>query len=176
MLLVTFRISFKFVPLFIAEILLQTLMKMLTDRQTDGHHHSIVPITIIIYLVSNLRKRWCPSKMSTTRFDKLKVFTKAYHLITQCKINWFLHISSLYMIKFDVCLIHFRYICRKEKEIVGEVVNGAKLSIAECQYQFQNRRWNCTTARESFARILRRGRNNRFFKDSFKLRLTLNNI
>ncbi|WAR10008.1 WNT6-like protein [Mya arenaria] len=49
-----------------------------------------------------------------------------------------------------------RYICRREKEIVEEAVNGARLAIAECQYQFQTRRWNCTTARKSFARILRR--------------------
>ncbi|XP_053386229.1 protein Wnt-6-like isoform X2 [Mercenaria mercenaria] len=49
-----------------------------------------------------------------------------------------------------------RQICRREKEIVDEVVNGAKLAIAECQYQFQYRRWNCTTARKSFSRILRR--------------------
>lgn len=49
-----------------------------------------------------------------------------------------------------------RYICRREKEIVEEVANGAKLAITECQFQFRNRRWNCTTARESFPRILRR--------------------
>ena len=35
---VTFRLSFKFIPLFITEILLKPkpLTKMLTDRQTDG--------------------------------------------------------------------------------------------------------------------------------------------
>lgn len=49
-----------------------------------------------------------------------------------------------------------RHICRSEKEIVEEVVNGAKLALAECQYQFQFRRWNCTTARKSFSKILRR--------------------
>ena len=51
-----------------------------------------------------------------------------------------------------------RYICRREKEIVSEVAHGAKVAIAECQFQFKNRRWNCTTARESFPRILRRGK------------------
>ncbi|KAK3599049.1 hypothetical protein CHS0354_012537 [Potamilus streckersoni] len=49
-----------------------------------------------------------------------------------------------------------REICRTEKEIVEEVANGVKLSLAECQYQFRQRRWNCTTVRKSFARILRK--------------------
>ena len=36
-----------------------------------------------------------------------------------------------------VSLLRFRYICRREKEIVSEAVNGAKLAIAECQFQFK---------------------------------------
>ncbi|OWF55275.1 protein Wnt-6-like isoform X1 [Mizuhopecten yessoensis] len=49
-----------------------------------------------------------------------------------------------------------REICRNEIEIVEEVANGAKLALAECQYQFRNRKWNCTTSRRTLARVLRR--------------------
>ncbi|XP_046558337.1 protein Wnt-6-like [Haliotis rubra] len=49
-----------------------------------------------------------------------------------------------------------RAICRKEPEIVEEVAKGAKMALIECQYQFRNRRWNCTTARRSISKILRK--------------------
>ncbi|XP_070569794.1 protein Wnt-6-like [Ptychodera flava] len=45
-----------------------------------------------------------------------------------------------------------REICRKEPEIVEEVSKGTKLGTVECQHQFKNRRWNCTTS--SFGKIL----------------------
>ncbi|XP_066263440.1 protein Wnt-6-like isoform X2 [Branchiostoma lanceolatum] len=45
-------------------------------------------------------------------------------------------------------------ICRKEPEIVQEVVKGAKLGTGECQFQFKERRWNCSTADKFFGRIL----------------------
>lgn len=48
-------------------------------------------------------------------------------------------------------------ICQNEKEIVAEVARGAQLAILECQFQFRLRKWNCTTARRSFAKVLRRG-------------------
>ncbi|KAL5005829.1 hypothetical protein ScPMuIL_016987 [Solemya velum] len=47
-------------------------------------------------------------------------------------------------------------ICQNEKEIVAEVARGAQLAILECQFQFRLRKWNCTTARRSFAKVLRR--------------------
>lgn len=50
-----------------------------------------------------------------------------------------------------------REICRKEIEIVEEVANGAKLALNECQYQFRNRKWNCTTSRRMLSRVLKTG-------------------
>lgn len=51
-----------------------------------------------------------------------------------------------------------REICRKEIEIVEEVANGAKIALAECQFQFRHRRWNCTTTKRSLDRVIRRGK------------------
>ena len=50
-----------------------------------------------------------------------------------------------------------REICRKEIEIVEEVANGAKLALGECQYQFRERKWNCTTSRRMLSRVLKTG-------------------
>nr|QVQ68767.1 wnt 6 [Doryteuthis pealeii] len=47
-------------------------------------------------------------------------------------------------------------ICKNEQEIVREITKGARLALSECQYQFAARHWNCTTARRSFGKILRR--------------------
>ena len=49
-------------------------------------------------------------------------------------------------------------ICRKEPEIVREVVKGAKMAVTECQHQFRHRRWNCSTSYKGFGRVLRRGK------------------
>lgn len=51
-----------------------------------------------------------------------------------------------------------REICRKEIEIVEEVANGAKLALGECQYQFRDRKWNCTTSRRMLSRVLKTGK------------------
>ena len=50
-------------------------------------------------------------------------------------------------------------ICRKEPEVLQEIVKGAQLGTKECQYQFRNRRWNCTTARKSLRKVIARGKN-----------------
>ncbi|GFO37625.1 protein wnt [Plakobranchus ocellatus] len=49
-----------------------------------------------------------------------------------------------------------RKICRREPEIVAQVAQGARLALIECQWQFQSRKWNCSTAKRSLSRILRR--------------------
>lgn len=36
-------------------------------------------------------------------------------------------------------------ICKKNLEVMGSVSSGAQRAIEECQYQFQTRRWNCST-------------------------------
>lgn len=36
-------------------------------------------------------------------------------------------------------------VCMKHPNIIYAVANGAHKGIQECQYQFRNERWNCTT-------------------------------
>lgn len=54
--------------------------------------------------------------------------------------------------------------CRKEPQVLQEIVKGAELGTTECQYQFRNRRWNCTTARKSLRRVISRGIYNKYIK------------
>ena len=54
-------------------------------------------------------------------------------------------------------------ICRKEPQVLHEIVKGAQLGTKECQQQFKNRRWNCTTARKSLRKVVARGPSVRFF-------------
>ena len=49
-------------------------------------------------------------------------------------------------------------ICRKEPKVLQEIVKGAQLATKECQHQFRNRRWNCTTARKSLRKVIARGK------------------
>lgn len=49
-------------------------------------------------------------------------------------------------------------ICRKEPKVLEEIVKGAQLATKECQHQFRNRRWNCTTARKSLRKVIARGK------------------
>ncbi|GAB6029713.1 Proto-oncoprotein Wnt-3 [Chamberlinius hualienensis] len=48
-------------------------------------------------------------------------------------------------------------ICRREPKLVAEVLRGAQLGTKECQFQFRNRRWNCSTDRKSVRKLLLRG-------------------
>ncbi|XP_043301922.1 protein Wnt-4 isoform X4 [Cervus elaphus] len=36
-------------------------------------------------------------------------------------------------------------LCKRNLEVMDSVRRGAQLAIEECQYQFRNRRWNCST-------------------------------
>uniref|UniRef100_T1IPG9 Protein Wnt n=1 Tax=Strigamia maritima TaxID=126957 RepID=T1IPG9_STRMM len=47
-------------------------------------------------------------------------------------------------------------ICQNEPEIVKEVTKGSQMATRECQFQFRNRRWNCTTTRRSLKKLLGR--------------------
>ncbi|KAK7600884.1 hypothetical protein V9T40_008325 [Parthenolecanium corni] len=51
-------------------------------------------------------------------------------------------------------------VCMKHPNIIYSVANGAYKGIQECQYQFRNERWNCTTNEEDenvFGYILKTG-------------------
>lgn len=37
------------------------------------------------------------------------------------------------------------HLCKRNLEVMDSVRRGAQLAIEECQYQFRNRRWNCST-------------------------------
>lgn len=38
-----------------------------------------------------------------------------------------------------------KHVCRRNVEMMEAVKSGAVVAIHECQQQFRNRRWNCTT-------------------------------
>ncbi|XP_056607470.1 protein Wnt-6 isoform X2 [Triplophysa dalaica] len=45
-------------------------------------------------------------------------------------------------------------LCQSHPEIIQEVAKGARLGMRECQHQFQNNRWNCTSKSKNLAKIL----------------------
>ena len=38
-----------------------------------------------------------------------------------------------------------RELCELDASLIGVISQGALMGIEECQYQFQDRRWNCST-------------------------------
>ncbi|XP_046675321.1 protein Wnt-6 [Homalodisca vitripennis] len=47
-------------------------------------------------------------------------------------------------------------ICKHEPALLKEITKGVQLGTRECQFQFRNRRWNCTSARRSLKKVLMR--------------------
>lgn len=52
-----------------------------------------------------------------------------------------------------------RRICKKNLEVMESVKLGAHEAIQECQYQFKNRRWNCSMVdpKSLFGNVLKLG-------------------
>lgn len=48
-------------------------------------------------------------------------------------------------------------VCRNERRLLEYASMGARLSTKECQFQFRNRRWNCSTDRRSIRKLMMRG-------------------
>lgn len=46
---------------------------------------------------------------------------------------------------------------KNNSPLVERIAFGVKLATNECQYQFRDRRWNCTTVRRSIRKVLMRG-------------------
>ena len=46
--------------------------------------------------------------------------------------------------------------CQSSKSVLDVVRDGASMALDECQYQFRDRRWNCTTFNDTnaFGRVL----------------------
>lgn len=62
-----------------------------------------------------------------------------------------------------------RRLVRDNPGVLGALVKGANLAISECQHQFRNRRWNCSTrnflrGKNLFGKIVDRGK---FFSQPF---------
>lgn len=58
-----------------------------------------------------------------------------------------------------------RRLVRENPGVLAALVKGANLAISECQHQFRNRRWNCSTknflrGKNLFGKIVDRGMNN----------------
>lgn len=51
-------------------------------------------------------------------------------------------------------------ICKRNVEVMDAVRRGAQLAIDECQFQFRNRRWNCSTldSMPVFGKVVTQGR------------------
>jgi len=45
--------------------------------------------------------------------------------------------------------------CKSKPELISTVSDGIDVSVDECQWQFKNRRWNCSTSKNSVKKILR---------------------
>lgn len=61
-----------------------------------------------------------------------------------------------------------RRLVRENPGVLTALVKGANMAIAECQHQFRNRRWNCSTrnflrGKNLFGKIVDRGTFHYFF-------------
>lgn len=48
-------------------------------------------------------------------------------------------------------------ICKNETSLLKEITRGISKGFRECEAQFKNRRWNCSTQKKSMRKILARG-------------------
>ena len=71
----------------------------------------------------------------------LGLMSSAYHTtMDNARMNYR---SKCYAL--DVLAPKQRELCGKSKNVLDIISTGASMGIEECQYQFSDRRWNCTT-------------------------------
>lgn len=54
-----------------------------------------------------------------------------------------------------------RQLCRENPDVMVSIGKGAKLGVEECQRQFKDQRWNCSTVARDvsvFGKVMRRGK------------------
>lgn len=58
-------------------------------------------------------------------------------------------------------------ICKRNVEVMDAVRRGAQLAIDECQFQFRNRRWNCSTLESVpvFGKVVTQGKQSPIYKN-----------
>lgn len=49
-------------------------------------------------------------------------------------------------------------ICKNDTGLMKEIARGIDMGFRECEYQFKNRRWNCTLIKPNMKKILTRGK------------------
>lgn len=71
-----------------------------------------------------------------------------------------------------------RQLCRENPDVMVSTGKGAKLGVEECQRQFKDQRWNCSTVARDvsvFGKVMRRGKKSPEIPQvyfSFKARLS----
>ena len=68
-------------------------------------------------------------------------------------------------------------ICKRSVEVMDAVRRGAQLAIDECQFQFRNRRWNCSTLETMpvFGKVVTQGKRTHTHSESL-LRTMYQNV
>lgn len=83
-------------------------------------------------------------------------------LITPITGSWWASGSQVVMDPIMICKKSRKLrgrmaeICKNEPALLKEISKGVQMGTKECQFQFRNRRWNCTTARKSLKKVLMR--------------------
>lgn len=62
-------------------------------------------------------------------------------------------------------------LCKNETHMMREISKGIHMGFRECEYQFKNRRWNCTSVARSMKKILSKGMCKLAFCSKIKLKI-----
>lgn len=73
--------------------------------------------------------------------------------------------SNLLLDPHLVCKVTRRFrakpqhdLCKNETSLIKEISRGISMGFKECEYQFKNRRWNCTSNKKNMRKILIKGK------------------